>query len=103
VVAREEEVRPTKDNVRGIFGKHWTARDVYRVKNEIDIKKETEERFGHKPGTQRFMGHYQQVITENFKAMQANDHNQLQDLVQEAEEWNRIRPPKDEQRRLVSK
>jgi len=102
VVTREEEVPAAKDNVRGIFGKPWTARDVYRVKNEIDIKKETEERFGYKPGTQRFMGHYQQVITEEFKALRANDPDQLQDLVLEAEEWNRIRPPKDEQRRLVS-
>ena len=68
VVAREE-VPATKDNVHGIFRKLWTAWDIYRMKNEIDIKKETEDRFGYKPGTQWFMGHYQQVITEEFKAL----------------------------------
>jgi len=102
VVPREEEVPPVKGNVRGIFGKPWMARDVYQVKNEIEIKKETQERFGYKPGTPQFMGYYQQVITEEFKALRANDPDQLQELVLEAEEWNRIRPPKEEQRRLVS-
>ena len=101
VIATEEEVPAAKDHVYGIFGKPWTARDVYRVKNEREIKKVMEERSGYKPGTPQFMGHYQQVITEEFKALQVNDPDQFQDLVQEAEEWNRIRPPKEEQWRLV--
>jgi len=101
VIATEEEVPAAKDHVYGIFGKPWMAWDIYHVKNEREIKKVTEERSGYKPGTPRFMGHYQQVIMEEFKALRANDPNQFQDLVQEAEEWNRIRPPKEEQRRLV--
>jgi hypothetical protein len=86
-------------HVRGIFGKPWTAREVYRVRHEAHLKKRTTEEHGHAPGTTKFVGRYQQIISDDFKAMEAEDPDQLQELQNEADEWNRARPPKEQQRK----
>jgi hypothetical protein len=82
-----------------IFGKPWTARDVYRVRNEVKLKKKTTEQHGQLPGTAQFVGQYQQMISEDFNKLQEEDPSTLHELEEEAELWNRERPPKEQQRK----
>jgi hypothetical protein len=95
----EEAGPPDKDNVKAIFGRQWTARDVYRVHHESELKRRTTEKYGHLPGASLFVGRYQQLLSDDFKQLEANDADKLKALMDEAEEWNRERPPKEQQRR----
>jgi hypothetical protein len=61
--ADEDAPPPNQGNVvKGIFGKSWTARDVYRVHNEAKLKKKNTEQHGQLPGTAQFVDQYQQMI-----------------------------------------
>jgi hypothetical protein len=95
----EEDTHQNCEHVRGIFGKPWTVRDVFRFRNEAELKRLTEERCGYRPGATQFMGSYQQIIGEEFKRLEKDDPEGIKDLLGEADEWNRTRPPKDEQQK----
>jgi hypothetical protein len=98
----EEEAPSHSTHVKGIFGRPYTARDVFRAQNEQYIKFKTTERYGDQPGGNRFVGHYQQMITELFKQFKEDEPNEFREVEKEAELWNRRKPPKEEQQKYVS-
>jgi hypothetical protein len=98
-MSHEEDSHQDCEHVRGIFGKPWTAQDVFRIWNEAELKRLTEERCGHQPGATWFMGSYQQIKGEEFKRLEKDDPEGIKDLLNKADEWNRTRPLKEEQRK----
>jgi len=99
VSTMEDMIPIDKENVRGIFGRPWTARDVYWYWNEEQLKKITMEEEGHVPGSAAFMGTYQRMLMHEFNSYLDDHPDRLQEMEERAAKYNTSRLPKEEQQR----
>jgi hypothetical protein len=74
------------------FGRTWTARQVLYFEKQTEITATIEGERGLQPGQTEYLGALQPVISRMFKALSAEEKEELEN---KAKSWNTLQAPRD--------